>query len=167
MKKSASDMLASLSGAALPCDNEIYKRLCRAREFIDDCFEHELDLRQISRQAFFSPYHFLRLFRQAFHQTPHQYLIARRIEKAKDLLAAGDLSVTEICLKVGFQSLGSFSSLFRKQVGVPPTCYRSQMYPRFHIAVLYPEIAIPACFLMMFAPPPANARKQFSRSIPA
>ena len=132
------------------CDGEIYRRLRLAREFIDDCFDQALDLEQISRQAFFSPYHFLRLFREAFQKTPHQYLTERRLEKAKELLAASDLSVTEICLIVGFQSLGSFSSLFHKNVGRSPSLYRQQMYPRFHIAVLYPEIAIPACFLLMF-----------------
>lgn len=136
--------------AARRYDEETYKRLCLAREFIDDCFDQSLDLERISRQAFFSPYHFLRLFRQAFQKTPHQYLTERRLEKAKELLAASELSVTEICFTVGFQSLGSFSSLFHKQIGHSPSFYREQMYPRFHIAVLYPEIPIPACFLLMY-----------------
>src|SRR5262245_59172107 len=133
------------------CDEETFKRLCLAREFIDDCFDQSLDLNQISRQAFFSPYHFLRLFRQTFRKTPHQYLTERRLEKAKELLAGSDLSVTEICFAVGFQSLGSFSSLFHKQIGHSPSGYREQMYPRFHVSVLYPEIPIPACFLLMLA----------------
>jgi len=142
--------------AARQFDEEIFKRLSQAREFINDCFDQPLDLEQISRQAFFSPYHFLRLFRQAFQKTPHQYLIERRLEKAKELLAASDLSVTEICFSIGFQSLGSFSSLFHKNTGHSPSLYRQHMYPRFHIAVLYPEIAIPARFLLMFGPGKRN-----------
>src|SRR6266436_4697111 len=67
---------------------EVYQRLCRARAFIDHCYDHPLSLDQISSQACFSRYHFLRLFRQAFNKTPHQYLIERRIEKAKELLSA-------------------------------------------------------------------------------
>lgn len=93
-------------------DLETLQRLGRAREFIDHCYDHPLSLDQISEKACFSRYHFLRLFRQAFNKTPHQYLIERRIEKAKELLSADDLRVTDVCFEVGFQSLGSFSSLF-------------------------------------------------------
>ena len=99
---------------------EVLERLNRARKFIDLCYDLPLDLNEISSHACFSRYHFLRLFRQAFNKTPHQYLIERRIEKAKELLRADDLRVTDVCLEVGFQSLGSFSSLFHKSVGHPP-----------------------------------------------
>jgi AraC-like DNA-binding protein len=130
--------------SALP-DLETLERLGRARAFIDHCYDHPLKLDQISEKACFSRYHFLRLFRQAFKKTPHQYLIERRIEKAKELLTADDLRVTDVCFEVGFQSLGSFSSLFHKWVGHAPATYRERARAR--------ELAkrkVPGCFLMMY-----------------
>ena len=124
---------------------EVYQRLCRARAFIDHCYDHPLSLDQMSRQACFSRYHFLRLFRQAFHKTPHQYLIERRIEKAKELLVAEDLRVTDVCFEVGFQSLGSFSSLFHKYVGHAPITYRQRVKDR-QAAMKQ----VPGCFLVMY-----------------
>src|SRR5215467_8748175 len=126
-------------------DSDTLRRLGRAREFIDHCYDHPLSLDQISEKACFSRYHFLRLFRQAFNKTPHQYLIERRIEKAKELLTADDLRVTDVCFEVGFQSLGSFSSLFHKWVGHAPATYRERARAR--------ELAkrkVPGCFLMMY-----------------
>jgi AraC-like DNA-binding protein len=131
-------------------ERDIYQRLCHARQFIDERYHLPLDLEQIARQAFFSPDHFLRLFRRAFNKTPHQYLTEKRIEKAKHLLISSDLSVTEVCFEVGFQSLSSFSSLFPKCVGHPPTLYRTKASSRIVISVLLPETPIPACFLFMF-----------------
>ena len=107
-------------------DLQTLERLGRARDFIDHCYDHPLSLEQISEKACFSRYHFLRLFRQAFNTTPHQYLIERRIERAKELLSADELRVTDICFEVGFQSLGSFSSLFHKCVGYAPVTYREK-----------------------------------------
>jgi AraC-like DNA-binding protein len=126
-------------------DAETLQRLGRAREFIDHCYDHPLSLEQISEKACFSRYHFLRLFRQAFNKTPHQYLIERRIEKAKELLSSKDLRVTDICFEVGFQSLGSFSSLFHKCVGHAPVIYREKAREK--------EMAkrrVPGCFLVMY-----------------
>jgi AraC-like DNA-binding protein len=121
-------------------DVETLQRLGRAREFIDHCYDHPLSLDQISEQACFSRYHFLRLFRQAFNKTPHQYLIERRIEKAKELLGSDELRVTDVCFEVGFQSLGSFSTLFRREVGHAPMTYREQTQAKRQI---------PGCFLVM------------------
>lgn len=123
--------------------NDTYQQLTRARAFIDQYSDSPLDLDQIARQAGFSRYHFLRLFRTTFNQTPHQYLVQRRIEHAKSLLAAGDLSVTEVCFVVGFQSLGSFSALFHRCAGYPPTAYRTRMFRGIHL----PRRFVPACFL--------------------
>src|SRR5215813_3894324 len=103
---------------------DVRERLSRARKFIDESYQLPLDLAAISRQACLSRYHFLRLFRQAFQTTPHQYLIQRRIARAKELLRLNNLPVTDICFEVGFESLGSFSSLFRKRVGDAPATYR-------------------------------------------
>src|SRR5215472_17912577 len=109
-----------------PNDGDLHDRLRRARKYIDECYDLPLDLAAISKEACLSRYHFLRLFRDTFDTTPHQYLIQRRIEKAKELLRLRSLSVTDVCFEVGFESLGSFSSLFRKCVGDPPSGYRQR-----------------------------------------
>ena len=125
---------------------DTYKRLRRARALIDDCYDQPLDLDQISREACLSRYHFLRLFRQAFERTPHQYLTERRIQKAKELLTSSRLSVTDVCFEVGFESLGSFSTLFHKHVGRPPITYRARMFDFKR----FPQKLIPGCFLFMY-----------------
>lgn len=124
---------------------EVLERLNRAREFIDHCYDLPLDLEQISSHACFSRFHFLRLFRQAFNKTPHQYLVERRIEKAKELLSADQLRVTDVCFEVGFQSLGSFSSLFHKSVGHPPVTFREKSRE-----TQAAKRQIPGCFLVMY-----------------
>jgi len=77
-------------------------------------------------------------------------LTQRRIEKAKYLLSHSNLTVTEVCFLVGFESLGSFSTLFQRYVGQPPTLYRMKTFERKQAAARYPELAIPACFLKRF-----------------
>jgi AraC-like DNA-binding protein len=129
-----------------PVAADTYRRLCRARQLIDDCYDLPLDLKQISSEACLSRFHFLRLFRQAFNKTPHQYLTQRRIEKAKELLSSSGLTVTDVCFEVGFESLGSFSSLFHKHVGQPPIAYRAIVFERR----LERQRKVPACFLMMY-----------------
>ena len=108
---------------------------------MDERFAEPLDLAQLCRATHFSRYHFIRLFRSAFGLTPHQYLTQKRIEKAKELLAANELTVTEVCLAVGFQSLGSFSTLFQKHVGRSPQQFRLLLFARRKF--------IPQCFLTM------------------
>jgi len=125
-----------------PNGADTHERLCRARKFIDECYDLPLDLSEISKQACLSRYHFLRLFRDTFSTTPHQYLIQRRIERAKQLLRSEDLSVTDVCFEVGFQSLGSFSALFRKCVGEAPVGYRERELTALR--------RIPGCFLYMY-----------------
>jgi AraC family transcriptional regulator len=105
---------------------EILKRLLRARDYIDEYYTRELTLRALSREACMAPHHFLRMFHQAFHVTPHQYLTEKRLALARRLLATTGMPVTEICLEVGFTSLGSFSSLFSRTVGASPLEYRKE-----------------------------------------
>jgi AraC-like DNA-binding protein len=123
--------------------NNSYRQLVRARAFMDTFYDLPLDLEQIASQASFSRYHFLRLFRDTFDQTPHQYLVKRRIERAKSLLAAGELSITEVCFAVGFRSLGSFSALFHRCAGYPPKEYRTRVFRGMYL----PRRFVPACFL--------------------
>jgi AraC-like DNA-binding protein len=101
----------------------------RAREFIDECYHQPLDLEQISSEACLSRYHFLRLF-PGPSTRPSSISHQRRIERAKELLTSSGLTVTDVCFEVGFESLGSFSSLFHKHVGHPPITYRSIVFER-------------------------------------
>jgi AraC-like DNA-binding protein len=132
-------------------DQHTHQRLALARAFIDAHYDQQLNLDRIAAEAGFSRYHFIRLFRGAFDATPHQYLTRRRIEQASELLAGTDLDVTEICFAVGFQSLGSFSTLFHRYVGHAPTGYRARVFSGWR--AVYARI--PICYL-----PTA----QFSRS---
>ena len=100
-------------------------RLRRARDLADRAYAQPLDVAALARQAHVSPAHFSRRFKAAFGETPHQYVLTRRVERAQELLRNTDLPVTEICLEVGFQSLGSFSSAFHRVAGTTPTAYRS------------------------------------------
>ena len=99
--------------------------LRRAKDLVDRSYSEPLDVVSLARQAHVSPYHFSRRFKEAFGETPHQYVLTRRVERAQELLRNTELSVTEICLEVGFQSLGSFSSAFNRVSGMTPTAYRA------------------------------------------
>jgi AraC family transcriptional regulator len=103
---------------------EIYRRVLVARDYMEANLDRPLGVNEIATVACFSPYHFLRIFKQVFQETPHQYLIRRRLERAQSLLNQTDMSITNICFAVGFESLGSFSWLFRKHNGVSPERYR-------------------------------------------
>jgi AraC-like DNA-binding protein len=112
-----------------------------ARILIDQEWAEALDTRTLARQAHLSPYHFIRVFRATYGLTPHQYLTRRRLEQAKQLLTTSMLSVTEICMAVGFSSLGSFSALFQRHTGRSPQHFRLLMLARRRF--------IPRCFLAM------------------
>lgn len=103
---------------------ELYRRLHRAKDFIAASFDEPITIDEMARVACLSVNHFLRTFRQAFHQTPHQFLTTKRMERAQRLLLDGELPVTEVCLAVGFESLGSFSTLFRRWSGLSPEKFR-------------------------------------------
>ncbi len=118
--------VAAVPAARPATREEIYRRVHRARDFIYASLDKNITLDDMARAACLSPNHFLRSFKRAFHQTPHQYLTALRIEKAKALLTKTNRSVTDICFAVGFDSLGSFSWLFRRRTGFSPEHYRKQ-----------------------------------------
>ncbi|MDX1992409.1 MAG: AraC family transcriptional regulator [bacterium] len=101
----------------------------RARRFLDRHYTMPITIDQLSGEVGLSPYYFIRRFRSVYRQTPHQYLMQRRIARAKELLRTTDLSITEICAAVGFESLGSFSALFSKIAGLSPTAYRLSVRP--------------------------------------
>jgi AraC family transcriptional regulator len=104
--------------------DELYRRVHRARDFATASLDQPLTLDDLARVACLSPNHLLRAFRQVFHQSPRQYLISLRLNEAQRLLRQTDLSVTEISLAVGFESLGSFSWTFQRRFGVSPLAFR-------------------------------------------
>src|SRR5262245_52643702 len=99
---------------------DIYQRIIAAKLYIDENYHEPIGLDDISKNACLSRFHFHRLFTKIYKVTPHQYLTQKRIDKAKDLLGKEELSVTEVCNNVGFESIGSFSTLFKKEIGFPP-----------------------------------------------
>jgi AraC-like DNA-binding protein len=141
---------ASKSRYSVPSD--LFFRLRRAREFLDDSYATDVRLQDLARVACVSPFHLLRTFRQTFGITPHQYLIRRRIERAGELLHLSSSSVTDICFRVGFESPGSFSSLFRKWTGNSPIAYRNRVF-------LTRPIWIPACYARSYALSPFQQQK--------
>jgi AraC-like DNA-binding protein len=132
-------------------DGDLYRRLCVARERLADQFDDAPALPALGRLAGVSPHHLLRMFRRAFGETPHQYLTRRRIARAKDALAAGR-SVTEVCFDLGFSSLGSFSALFRRVVGVAPSAYQRRLRTIAPTPGLVAAAGVPFCFLQAYTP---------------
>jgi AraC-like DNA-binding protein len=107
-----------------------FRRLCRAGDLLRAPRDRPVSVREAAAAAGMSPFHFIRRFRALFGETPRQFLIRARIDRAKVLLASSDRSVTDVCLEVGFTSLGSFSDLFARRVGVAPSVYRRRVRAR-------------------------------------
>jgi AraC-like DNA-binding protein len=121
--------------------------LRQARDLMDLRFAEPLDLDRLAAQAGFSKFHFARAFKDAYGETPANYLSRRRVERAKDLLRSANLTVTEVCVLVGFSSLGSFSSRFSEMVGMSPSTFQ-----RASVARGDPP-PVPGCFLMDWGRP--------------
>lgn len=111
---------------------------------LDRSYNAPISIDDLSREVALSPYYLIRAFRRVYKQTPHQYLVGQRIARAKELLRSSDLSITEICAAVGFESLGSFSTLFRKVAGVSPRAYRINSHPTPHPSY------IPLCACLLY-----------------
>jgi AraC-like DNA-binding protein len=133
------------------------QRLCRARDRLRDPHESRLAIVDVAREARMSRYHFIRRFVAVFGETPHQFRIRSRLDHARHLLAAGQHSVTDVCMEVGFTSLGSFSALFTRRVGVPPSAYRQRVRPA--------EL-IPGCLTLMCGAPTAILEKHPGAGLP-
>ena len=125
-----------------------------ARDLIDLRFAEPIDLDRMAAQAGFSKFHFARAFKDTYGETPANYLTRRRVERAKDLLRSANLTVTEVCMLVGFSSLGSFSSRFTELVGMSPSAYQRASAARGG------PPPIPGCFLLEWSRPrPARAER--------
>jgi AraC-like DNA-binding protein len=126
---------------------DVYQRIVSAKIFMDENYDQPLDLAIISRHSCISRFHFHRLFTRIYRKTPHRYLTKKRIDNAKLLLAENELSVSEICNSVGFESIGSFSILFKKEIGFAPQFYRNLAYRKKQLALQQPKQFIPHCFI--------------------
>ncbi|MFD9892550.1 helix-turn-helix domain-containing protein [Amycolatopsis sp. NPDC059027] len=124
---------------------EMNRRMLRARDAMDRAFAEPLDVAALARLTHLSPSHFTRTFRATFGETPHRYLQRRRVERAMALLRRTDRSVTEICVDVGFGSLGTFSRTFHDIVGESPTAHRARGAA--------PAAPVPTCFAMAWTRP--------------
>jgi AraC-like DNA-binding protein len=131
----------------MPIAPDIYRRIVSAKLYIDGNFREPIDLDRLAREACLSRWHFHRLFSRIYRMTPHQYLTRKRIEQASACLAGNALTITEICNGVGFESLGSFSSLFKKEIGHAPTDYRLLAHRRDRQVKERPRSFIPHCFI--------------------
>jgi AraC-like DNA-binding protein len=147
-------MISTMTATAL----FLLPALRRARDLIDRDYARPLDVADLAAEAGYSLHHFARAFAAAYGETPHAYLTRRRIERAKALLRHANMSVTEICFLVGFESLGSFSSRFRELVGQTPSAYRSAA-----VAAGGPP-PIPGCVVLMWTRP-HPASPQSGRSV--
>ena len=123
----------------------LYKRIVRAKLFVDTHFAEGLQVRNIASEAFLSLYHFIRLFKRIYNRTPHQYLTAVRIERAKELLHAG-IPVSDVCYSVGFESESSFTGLFKRRVGRTPSAYRDGHDEKKAEIARNPLKFVPSCF---------------------
>jgi AraC-like DNA-binding protein len=123
----------------------LYRRIVQSKLFIDKCFAEKIDLNNIADEAYFSKFHFIRQFKKAYGKTPHQYLTQVRIEKAMELLRA-DIPVYDVCFMVGFESLSSFSGLFKRAVGLSPSVYLIQQRKIKAQILKTPLNFVPGCF---------------------
>ncbi len=146
--------------AALTAPVPPARHLLRAKDLADARYREPLDVPALARAAHLSPAHFSREFRRAFGETPHQYLLTRRLERAAALLRSTDRPVTEICLAVGLRSLGSFTTSFGRAFGLSPTAYRAE----------HPSAAsrarIPTCVLQAYARPHSRSFREDNEERP-
>ena len=126
------------------------RHLVRAKDLIDACYREPLDVPTLARAAHLSPAHFSREFRREFGETPHQYLLTRRLERAAALLRNTDRTVADICLMVGLHSVGSFTTSFGRTFGLSPTAYRAAHAPALA------HVRIPTCVLQAYARPQSS-----------
>ena len=134
------------------------RHLLRAKDLIDARYREPLDVNALARAAHLSPAHFSREFRRAFGETPHQYLLTRRLERAAALLRNTDRSVAEVCFAVGLSSVGSFTTSFGRVYGLSPTAYRASHDPASS------HVHVPTCVLQAYARPQSRRFREDTRA---
>ncbi len=118
--------IKKINAAKLSTKREMYRRLNEVKDYIDSCFNEDITLDSLSKIALMSPFHLLRQFRKNYHITPHQYLINRRLDRAKNSILNSSASLTDICFMIGFNDISSFSKLFKRKFGLSPQRFRLQ-----------------------------------------
>jgi AraC-like DNA-binding protein len=136
------------------------RHLLRAKDLADARYREPLDVPALAHAAHLSPAHFSREFRRTFGETPHQYLLTRRLERAAALLRTTDRTVADICLTVGLRSVGSFTTSFGRMFGLSPTAYRASYPPAANRA------RIPTCVLQAWARPRSSSFREDSCELP-
>ena len=135
------------------------RHLLRAKDLADARYAEPLDVDDLARAAGLSRAHFSREFRRAFGESPHAYLLTRRLERAAALLRTTDRSVADVCLSVGLQSIGSFTTTFSRTFGVSPTVYRAKFPPAATHAL------VPACVVRAYARPQHRTFREDSAAV--
>jgi AraC-like DNA-binding protein len=136
------------------------RHLLRAKDLVDARYRERLDVPALASAAHLSPAHFSREFRRAFGDSPHQYLLTRRLERAAALLRNSDRTVADICVSVGLRSVGSFTTSFGRTFGMSPTAYRAAHPPAAR------RVRIPTCVLIAWARPQTSRFGEDSRVQP-
>jgi len=131
------------------------RHLLRAKDLVDARYRDPLDVPALARAAHLSPAHFSREFRREFGETPHQYLLTRRLERAAALLRSTDRAVADVCLAVGLRSVGSFTTSFGRAYGLSPTAYRAANPPQN-------RARIPTCVQLAWARPHSSSFREDS-----
>jgi AraC-like DNA-binding protein len=137
------------------------RHLLRAKDLADARYFEPLGVDDLANAAGLSRAHFSREFRRAFGESPHAYLLTRRLERAAALLRTTDNSVAEICLAVGLQSIGSFTTSFTRTYGRSPTAYRASHPPASHMA------RVPACLVRLHTRPQHRTFREDNSEVPA
>jgi len=146
--------------------NSTFRSLCRARQLLSESTEDSLTIKTIAREIAISHFHFIRQFQAVFGVTPHQFRIQSRLEQASLLLAMGECSVSEVCMAVGFSSLGSFSDLFTRRIGESPRSYQRRARSMVQVPGNYPPLQLfPGCLSLMGSLP-ASAFRNFQEARP-
>jgi AraC-like DNA-binding protein len=130
--------------------DDTFRRLCRARDLLAAQYQSQVLLEAAAREACLSPFHFHRLFRATFGETPHDFLTRRRMDHARRLLAAGEMTVTEVCMEIGYSSLGSFSAKFQALAGRTPTEYQRTVRRVFGFQKPWKIMLVPACYFSAY-----------------
>jgi AraC-like DNA-binding protein len=135
--------------------HEGFRRLCRARDMLREVREPSPSIVDLAREVRISPFHFIRQFEAVFGMTPHQFRIQARLDRARHLLAMGEHSVTDVCMEVGFSSLGSFSTLFARRLGETPSAYQHRIRTSAQVPGTLPPAMTPGCLSLMSQLPTA------------
>jgi AraC-like DNA-binding protein len=142
---------------------ELLSRLCHARDLLRDWEDEPRSVSAVARVSGLSRFHFIRLFKAMFGETPHRYRSRAQIEKAKHLLILSDLSITNVCMSIGFSSVGSFSTLFLRRAGMSPSEFQRRYRPASLAERQLPASLIPGCLSLMAG---ISEKGQFSRRQP-